>query len=320
MRSRKVGTSLLAILTAGVTASPAFAAGTPAGTDISNVATATFNLPDGTEREETSNTVVLKVDELLDVSVAPAADVATSPGGSGQVLTFMVTNAGNGSEAFSLATQDNAGGDDFNPSATSIVIDSNDNGVYDAGVDTVYSGSNHPVLAPDASISIFVLSSIPGTAADGERGRVDLTATAVTGSGAPGLSFAGEGQGGGDAVVGATGAEADNSGNYLISAANVAFVKSVSVQDQFGGSTKVPGATITYTLVATVSGTGSVSNMAISDQIPANTTYKPASITLEGSGLPDASNFNGTAINVNVGTVPAGESRTVTFQTIIDGE
>jgi uncharacterized repeat protein (TIGR01451 family) len=311
---------------AGLCASPTFAAGTPAGTNITNVATATYELPSGGEASIDSNVVTLKVDELLDVSVAwgDPADVATSPGLTGQLLKFTVTNGGNGTESFALATVANGGGDDFDPAVTSIVLDSNGNGAYDAGVDTAYtSGSNDPQLDPDQAITVFVLSTIPAGAGDGHRGRVDLTAAAKTGTGAPGTSFAGLGQGGGDAVVGATGADGEDDGYYRVARASVAFVKSASVADAFGGDAVAPGSTVTYTLAATVSGSGSLANLRVSDAVPAGTTYKPGSLTLEGSPLTDAADadagsFTGSAIAVGLGTVAAGTTRTVTFQVKID--
>jgi uncharacterized repeat protein (TIGR01451 family) len=307
-------------------AAPAHAAGTIAGTSIDNTATATYDLPGGGTSTVTSNTLKLRVDELLDVAVASTdgGDVASFPGGTNQVLKFKVTNSGNGSEAFKLTTTDAVGGDDFDPSVTSIVLDTNNNGVYDAGVDTVYvSGSNDPVLAPDASITAFVLSTIPAGAANAQRGQAKLKATSATGSGTPGTTFAGAGQGGGDAVVGATTAAAEAGGFYAIAAANLGFTKSAVVTDQFGGTTQVPGATITYTLAATASGSGSVANVKISDPIPSGTTFKPGSIKLDGTGLTDASdadagNFSGTAINVTVGNMAAGSSHNVTFQVKIN--
>ena len=307
-------------------AGPAYAAGTPAGTSITNVATATYELPGGGEASVDSNVVTLKVDELLDVSVAwgDPADVATSAGLGGQVLKFTVTNAGNGAESFTLGTLANGGGDDFDPSVTGIVLDTNGNGAYDAGIDTAYaSGGNDPQLDPDQSIAVFVLSSIPAGAADGHRGRIDLTAVARTGSGAPGTSFAGLGQGGGDAVVGATGADAEDDGYYRVAQATVAFVKSAAVADPFGGTASAPGATITYTLAATVSGSGSLANLRVSDSVPTGTSYKAGSLTLEGSPLTDAADadsgsFTGTGIAVGLGTVAAGTTRTVTFQVKID--
>jgi len=306
--------------------SQARAAGTPAGTIINNSATATYDLPSGGQDIVTSNIVSLTVDELLDVSVASTdgGDVSVAPGATGQVLTFRVTNAGNGSEAFALTALDNVGGDDFDPSASAIVIDSSGNGVYDPGIDIVYvPGANDPVLAPDGSVLIFVLSDIPAGATNAQRGRVDLVAVAATGSGAPGTSFAGQGQGGGDAVVGATGADAEDDGFYAVAAASVSFVKSATVVDPFGGATRVPGSIITYQLVATVSGSGSLVNVRIADAIPAGSTFQSGSITLEAGTLSDAADadageFTGTGIAVRLGNVAAGGTRTVTFQVAID--
>jgi uncharacterized repeat protein (TIGR01451 family) len=317
-----------ALLAAGTlyAAAPALAAHTPAGTVINNGATATYDLPGGGQDTINSNIVSLTVDELLDVGVAwtDGGDVAAAPGATGRVLTYRVTNAGNGSEAFHLNARDNAGGDDFDPTATSIVLDANANGVYDPGLDTVYvPGGNDPVLAPDGSAVVFVLSSIPAGAANGQRGRIDLVAVAATGSGAPGTSFAGKGQGGGDAVVGATGADAEDDGYYAVAAASATFVKSATIVDPFGGATHVPGAVITYRLVATVSGSGALANLRIADAIPAGSTYRPGSLTLEGSALSDAADvdageFTGSGIAVRLGSVPAGSARTVTFQVAID--
>lgn len=315
-----------AAISTGAFATPALAAGTVAGTNITNVATATYELPGGGEASIDSNIVTLKVDELLDVSVAwgDPGDVATSAGQTGQLLKFTVTNGGNGAEAFTLAAVANGGGDDFDPAVTSIVLDSNGNGAYDAGVDTVYaSGSNDPQLDPDQSITVFIVSTIPAAAGDNHRGRVDLTAVARTGSGAPGTSFAGLGQGGGDAVVGATGADSEDDGYYRVAKASVAFVKSATVADAFGGAAAAPGSTITYSLAATVSGSGSLANLRVADAVPAGTTYQAGSLTLEGGALTDAADadagsFTGAGIAVALGTVAAGSTKTITFQVKID--
>jgi uncharacterized repeat protein (TIGR01451 family) len=306
---------------------PVHAAGTRAGTNINNVATATYEVtPGGPETSIDSNTVTLKVDELLNVTVVSTdpSDVTATAGAGNQVLRFTVANGGNGTEAFTLGTIANGGGDDFDPAVTSVVIDSNNNGAYDAGVDTVYvAGSNDPELGADEAITVFVLSSIPASASDTQRGKVELTAAAKTGTGAPGTSFAGLGQGGGNAVVGATGADALDDGWYKVAKAAISFAKSAAVSDPWGGTTQAPGATITYTLTATVSGTGTLSNVRISDPVPAGTTFAPGSITLDGTPLSDADDgdagrFSGSAIAVGLGTLASGATRTVTFQVKID--
>ncbi len=306
-------------------ATPALAVGTTAGTTISNMASATYSGPSGPVTVP-SNTVDLRVDELLNVTVANAdsGDVPGQPGAINQVMKFTVTNTGNGSEAFRLSALTAIGGDAFDPTATSIVLDTNGNGVYDPGIDTVYTaGSNDPVLAPDTSIKAFVLSTLPASATDTQRGQVALIATAATGSGAPGTVFPGKGTGGGDAVAGATTAEGTDRNFYIITAASVALVKSASVLDPFGGAKSVPGATVIYTLVATVSGTGSIASLAIGDPVPPATTYVPASITSDGTALSDAADadggeFGANRVAVRFGTVAGGQTRTVTFKVKIN--
>ena len=314
-----VGITLLAF------ASPASATGTAAGSQINNTATATYSLPGGGSGSVSSNMVSLTVDELLDVSVAwsDGGDVAVSPGATGRVLTYSVTNNGNGSEAFTLSARNALSGDDFDPSAFAIYLDSNGDGNYDPGIDLAYvAGSNNPVLAADGSVSVFVVSSIAAGEVDGSRAGLELIAAADTGTGAPGTTFAGQGTGGGNAVVGATGADGLDDGYYVVSAATVALVKSAIVTDIYGGANAVPGSTISYTLVATVSGSGSLANLAIGDAIPSGSVYKPGSITLGGAALTDladadAGEISGTGVVVRLGTVLAGQARTVTFQVTI---
>jgi uncharacterized repeat protein (TIGR01451 family) len=305
---------------------PAWAGGTPAGSIVRNTATATYDSPSGGETTVTSNEVALTVDEILGATVVSGdpGDVPVTPGSTAQILRYTLTNVGNGSEAFSLLARSNAGGDDFDPSLAEIVLDSNGNGAYDAGVDTLYvAGSNDPVLAPDAAQTIFVRSTIPAGVTDGQRARVDLVATAATGSGAPGTLFAGQGQGGGNAIVGMGGGTAEDDGWYRVSQASIAFVKSATVLDPFGQTSAMPGAFITYTLAVTVSGSGSIANLRLADTIPAGTSYRAGTLTLDGGPLTDAADadagtYTGSGISVSLGNVAAGASHNVTFQVRID--
>lgn len=307
-----------------VLSAAANAAPTLAGTDIENIASASYDTPSGPVTID-SNRVVIKVDELLDVTVAGTdpGDVITAPGATNNVLTYLVTNTGNGNEAFTLTADVSRAGDDFDPTLQQIVLDTNGNGVYDAGVDTVYvAGTNNPVIAPEASLTVFIVSTTPVGAVNGNRAEVALTAAATTGTGAPGTNFAGAGEGGGNAVVGTTGADASDSAFLAVQAATLALVKTAVITDPFGGSNPVPGATITYRLVATVTGAGNLNNVVISDPIPASTTYTAGSLTLEAAPLTDAADadvgsFNGTQIRAAIGTVPAGQSRTVTFKVLV---
>ncbi len=312
---------LLATAAIGL-ASPAHATGTAAGTVISNAAEVTYTSPGGTPVTVPSNAPQIRVDEVLNVTVVSndPGDVIVNPGATNQVLSFTATNTGNGPEAFTLASVNALGNDDFDPTTTSLVLDSNNNGVYDAGVDTVYAaGTNNPVLAADASIRVFVLSTVPASATDAQRGQTELTATAVTGSGSPGTSFDGAGEGGGFAVVGTTGGDGSAGGFYLLSDATVSVVKSASVTDELGGIKSVPGATITYTITTTVTGSAALNGLVASDAIPANTTFVPGSIKLDGSALSDAA--DGDAGETNAGKVivrlpPHAGGQTVTTTSV----
>lgn len=300
---------------------PAMAAGTLAGTDIENIAEASYDVGAGTVTLQ-SNMVVIKVDELLDVTVdaTDPGDVTTAPGFVGNVQAYRVTNTGNGDEAFALTANVTNGGDDFDPTLQKIVIDTNNNGVYDPGIDTDYiPGTNDPVIAPDQSKNIFIISNTPAGVVDGNRADVGLTAVAVTGSDLAGTSFAGVGQGGGDAVVGLTGATSSDSGFLAVQSASLALVKTASILDPFGGDQPVPGAIITYMIAANVTGSGTITNLVITDPIPVGSLYEVGTITLQAAALTDAAdadagNFNGTTVRVVAGNVPAGQTRTVTFK------
>lgn len=320
-RTATAGVALIAAMTF---ATPGFATGTRAGTVIDNTATATYD-EGGTPVQVDSNLNSLTVDELLDTVVVwdDGADVATTPGATGGALTFTITNTGNGEEAFLLTTISTLGGDDYDPTSVTIVIDDGD-GVYEPGIDTVYvAGAGNPMLDPDETITVFVIANTPGGLSDGDRGGIQLTASAVTGTGTPGTSFTGQGEGGGDAVVGTTGADGDDDGYFQVAAATVSLAKSATVVDPFGTSNAVPGSTITYQIVATTTGTGSLPNLVINDAIPAGTTFVPGSIRLGGTTLTDASDadagrFASNSISVALGTVAGGQTRTVTFQVTIN--
>jgi uncharacterized repeat protein (TIGR01451 family) len=301
----------------------AHAAGVSAGTTIQNTASATYSNGATTETI-TSNQVDILVDEVLNVAVASQDAGNVTLNASGAVLSFEITNTGNGPESFRLTPNAALTGDDFDPSVTLLAYDSNSNGIYDAGIDTTIPvGGATPAIAADNSLLVFVVTALAGTPGDGDTAKVRLTAVAATGSGAPGTKFAGQGAGGGDAVVGSTTASDDDQGTVIASIGAVSLVKTVVIDDQFSGHEAVPGATATYSIVATVSGTGSVSNLVVSDPIPAGTTYKPGSLKLNGAGLTDqtgddAGQGGSSGISVNLGTMASGASRTVSFSVTVN--
>lgn len=322
---RKLSLLVTGLIAAGLVLWPtvASAKGVGAGTLIENTASATYDAGDGPETLN-SNTVTVKVDELLDVAVSSldSGPVGTDPGSG--VLTFEVTNKGNGPEAFVLTANPSIGGNDFDTTIGAIAVDTNGNGVYDPGIDQILTGpETTPVLYPEDIVTVFVLVTVPAIVADGEKTTVDLRADAVTGTGAPGTVFAGQGVDSSDAIVGASGAFDTASGSLIVGITTVDLVKSAITVDPFGGTSAVPGSIITYTITASVSGSGSVSGLVVSDAIPSGTTYRTGTLTLDtipttDAAGDDAGEASATGILVDLGIVPGGSSHTVTFEVGID--
>lgn len=307
-----------------------YAAGTAAGTDVTNTASATYLDAGGAPKTVNSNTATLRVDEVLNVAVV-SNDAGNITVGSPQTnvpLSFKVTNTGNGSEPYTLTFKNNLTGDQYDPGNSRIYIDNGD-GIFDPTVDTLYTpGVNDPVLAADGSKVVFVVSDIPSGRTSGDVGLVSLKAESVTaqataGTDPAGMTFVGKGDNGTDAVVGASHAEGTVQNGYVVSPALATLTKSQVVTDQFGGSNPIPGATITYTLVFSTTGTGTLTTVKVVDGIPANTTYVPGSITLDGTALTDladadAGRFTSTQIEVALNTVAAPATHTVTFKVKIN--
>jgi len=268
----------------------AFAAGTPAGTSISNQAQVSYSLG-GSPANAVSNTATFSVAEILDVNVTlQSPDVNVVAGELLRVLRFQVTNTGNGPEALRFALDNLVAGDDFDPLAavSAIVFDTDGSGTL-TPADVIYlPGINDPVLAPDAAVAMLLVNNMPLGLLDGALGRSRLLASTLTGTGAPGSSFPGQGVGGTEAVVGANGGTSNATGQYVVGDVLVSLVKSVAVSNPSGGNAPTPGAGLTYQIQATVTGTGTARSLEVDDLIPANTTYVAGSLRLNGSALTDA--------------------------------
>jgi uncharacterized repeat protein (TIGR01451 family) len=317
------------LITASALVAPrAWAIGTPAGTPVQNNATVAWTLGPGTSFTANASTQFL-VDELVQVAVTlqtVSPLVVTSPDTNRQ-LVYLVTNTGNGSESFTLALDAAQVGDQFDPTNARLFIDSNGSTAYEPGIDQPYVlNTNDPVLAPDASIHVFALCDIPSARPNGDLGNVLLTATSKTGTGV-GTIVIGGGTGGTDAVIGAGGGINARLGGYLVNDLAVSVVKSAVVSDLGGGSTPAPGSTITYSLLVSVAGTGTVANLVITDPLPPFTSYVAGSLRLDGTPLTDvvdgdAGDFGGTAANrvtVALGSAAGGSAnRTISFAVTIN--
>jgi uncharacterized repeat protein (TIGR01451 family) len=313
------------------------AAGTPAGTTITNSVTVNYSVG-GVARAPITSAVSLRVDELISVRVtAPASAATVNSPDTNKALAFTVTNVGNGTESFTLRPDlAPAVVDQFNPtpgSAGQLFLDVNNNGILDAG-DTLISA---PItLNADQSARVLVVSNIPAALNNGDQGVVMLTAASTTPGAAPAprgtilpnLGTPTVGGGTIDAVVGvgpggAADSGSDNSavGTYLVSAITVTIQKAVlSVTDPYGVTSGtcnvamppagcsifVPGTLIQYRLTVTIAGTGTGQNLQVTDSIPPNTTYVMNTIRYDAAArtdMVDGDNASCSGCGNAVGTV-----------------
>ena len=323
MKSPRYSLISLFAASVGVGVAPAQAAGVTAGTLIQNTASATYSSGSGTNTVQ-SNTVSVKVNQLVDVAVAglnssPVTATATA------TLSYSVTNSGNGSDTFNLVADPNDSGNPFVGAIQTIAIDANANGQFDPGIDQVISaGGSTPSIAPDSSLKVLVVVSLPANATDAQSSQVKLTATSVIGSGAPGTLFAGKGIGGVDAIIGMSHGIGSALDSIAASLAAVSLTKSAVITDQFGGTSPVPGAFVTYSIVASISGSGKAMGVHVIDAIPTGTTYQPGTLELNGSALSDAADAdagvaNSSGIDVALGDIAGGSAdKSITFKVKIN--
>ena len=277
-----------------------WAAGTPSGTTISNSATLTYAIGAGPTTTATGNIVSFVVDKKVNLLVTEVSGSATSVsiGQTGAVTTFSVTNLGNDLQGFTLVAALAVGNpatggtppfttNNFSATGLQVFVDSNANGVYDAGVDTATSIAT---LSAGASQTVFIVGDIPGTALSGQQSVVSLTATAVVPTTMAALvATAGPDTAGVDVVFADSAGVVDNARDakhsaydaYLVNGVNVALTKTVtSIVDPNGTAVLMPNAVMTYKIDVVLTGSGTADNLVITDPLPANTAYLANSITV----------------------------------------
>lgn len=315
------------------------AAGTPAGTTVSNQVTLGY-IQDGVATTTSSNIATFSVAEIIDVSLATqdAAPVVVNSPDTSRALTMLLTNTGNGSESFSLIRNNSIPGNEFDPitAATGgIFLESGLQTGFQANgpnADTLYiEGTNNPDLAADASLVVYLVSDIPSSLALGSSGQSRLSVESLTAGAAgaaPGTTLTGLGSGGVDVLVGANSATALATGHYQIGGLAVSVLKSVAlIQDPQGrtGSAAIimPGTVLTYSVTLRVSGNGTANNLAFNDPLPAETNFVPNSITVDGATRTDAvdtdnADFTSNTINVIFGNTAAPVTHVIEFRVTVN--
>lgn len=181
--TRSCTRTFLLTLALGLTGA-AGAAGTAAGTTISNTGYVDYVDDTGATSTATSTAVSATVAQVYAVNVTPDGTTA-SPGqtvytsanttsAQTTALTYTLTNPGNGTDTYNITTS--AVSANVTAASVKYYLDTNGNGVYDAGVDTLISG---PVsLAADASKVFFAVYTTPAAAPAGTQ--YDITPAAAS--------------------------------------------------------------------------------------------------------------------------------------------
>lgn len=349
-RSKLLGAAgILALAVLG--ANPAMAAGTTAGSTITNTVSVAFQVG-GINQTGTSASDTLTVDRKVNLTVAEVGTTTTtvSPGQTSAVTTFSVTNTSNAVLDFALTTAQQVNGvaahsgtDSFNVSNIKIYRDANGNGTYDAGTDTLVTYLDE--LAADGTATVFVVSDIPLALATNSVAVVMLTATGREGGTAGSVGSAlvqttGGNTSGMDTVFADAAGVLDSArdaahsamDDYTVLAAALTATKSSRIiSDPVNLTTNpkmIPGATIEYCIaVSNASGSATATSIGVTDPLPTGITYDSAyGIKTNGSVVSGVCQADGTgtgsfASNTVSGTlasVAAGETKTVLFRATIN--
>ncbi len=356
-------TKILAI-TAGLlfAAAQAGALGTDAGTDITNTATVDYTVGTVNQPDVNSNTVTFETDRRILVTVAESVAGYTdvTPGDDEQLLAFTVTNDTNGPLDLRLeatndltgTTEAHGGSDDFDPNPFVVIVDSNNNDVFESGIDTVDFLDE---ITEGDTVTVWIVSTIPIGQLNDQTAGLTLTAFAAQAGGAGVLGgdwtqSAGETANVVDTVFGdiagdtgdiARDGKHSDDDAYRVRTATLAVTKtSTVVSDPFNGTSnpkRIPGAVIEYCV--TVENTGAVAaiDVALTDVLTGQPViYQPGTIFTVDSGaactggdaeddnatdadeLPNGGAESGGTVSATFSTIPPGTGKAMRFRVTIN--
>lgn len=352
---RLLGTTSVAVAILAVSA-PAIAApgdNTDANTLITNNVSVTYEVggvsqtPPGSELTAQNQ---FRVDRKIQFSVTEKTATGTTSvtsGQTGQIVAYTIVNSSNDMLDFSLAATNTTGvsigggrgTDNINVSNFAYAVDANGNGVLD-GSEAFTASLTLDNILKNTTVHVLVRSDIP-IAANGSVAVVQLAATALNSNGTAITAVNDSTANTADVVSGTfqtifaedlTPIQGNTSRNgvswawddYTISAAILNVVKTsriVSDGVSVSNPKAIPGAVVEYCISVTNTGAATASNIAISDVVPANTTFVNNSIYQNGTvSSPGASQTctlsGGTAITSSGQTTVTGTLGPLTDGTV----
>jgi hypothetical protein len=162
-------TRLTALATLLLVAAHGAQAGTAAGTQISNTATATYVDSGSVARTATSNTVVTTVQQVASLTMT-AGTSKTGAASTNVVFAQSLTNTSNGADTFAL-TSANTG--NFSMANVQFFADANGDGIADNATPITSTGS----VAAGATFKFVAVATLPGGVTNGNTNSLVVTAT-----------------------------------------------------------------------------------------------------------------------------------------------
>lgn len=219
------------------------AAGTTAGTAVTNQASVTY-LAGSNSRSATSNIVTMYVAHRVAGSYSPAS--RTEGGVDNRTVYFPVvfTNQGNRADAFTISFNSNTG------YTVDMINDLNGNGVFDTGEPVIASTAS---LGADAAKNMLVRVQVAAGRSDNENVTITATLTSTAADDA-----------GNNIVVANPGATFTFNIGYTVQKPVIVF--SATQSDVSSNASRIPGADVTYTMTldnTSVSGSGISGNATV---------------------------------------------------------
>lgn len=317
---------LLAILLASLSITTF--ASTVAGTTISNQASIEYSSGNsGIKNIAKSNISTFVVNELIDVQLlwVDASQIVVNSPDTKKVLTFKLTNTGNGNQKYTLTANNNIGGGNFTPIINGVYMYI-ENGLSSglqldgAYKDKEYNLNDIVELAPGEYKNIYLVYDIPKGLTVSSKGFAQLNAVSTT-QGVSNAQKAGtiiqgvqSGNNTVDVILGYTLGKAQSLGNYIVSGLIVNHEKTViSTVDPLGGNLVMSGSILTYQIKIDISGTGVIKNLKILDSLPNELSYINNSMTMNGVSISDNNVINNN-ISLSLGDQNSNQSFVLQFK------
>jgi len=201
---------------------------------------------------------------LHSVTITPNGTQTTFAGGA-VIYTHVLRNTGNATETVTFATGFLTDSQSAASWTSAAYVDSNANGVYDAGTDALITTSTTISLAANATQTVFVRVFAPGSAT--ASSPADVTTITATYNSAAANTFATDTT---SVTNGLLLSKGQIAGTCAAGLASGPFSTSAIA----ASANTAPGKCVAYQITASNTTTGSITNVVLSDLVPSNTTLE----------------------------------------------